>query len=156
MSDVIILTQDLTKVYPGTDFRRRRRAQPRRHAGEIFGLLGPNGAGKTTTAGMLTTRVDPDRGARLRRPASTSSPTRAGQAAPRASSASRTPSTASSRSGRTSTSTAGSSAWTQPESAKRADELLDAFPLSSWAKASVYALSGGMAQRLMVARAIFH
>ena len=28
--------------------------------------------------------------------------------------------------------------------------------LSKWAKASVYALSGGMAQRLMMARAIFH
>ena len=28
--------------------------------------------------------------------------------------------------------------------------------LTAWAKASVYALSGGMAQRLMVARAIFH
>jgi len=26
--------------------------------GEIFGLLGPNGAGKTTTIGMLTTRVN--------------------------------------------------------------------------------------------------
>src|SRR5205814_573950 len=31
-------------------------------AGEIFGLLGPNGAGKTTTVGMLTTRVIPTSG----------------------------------------------------------------------------------------------
>ncbi len=31
-----------------------------------------------------------------------------------------------------------------------------AVPPRRWAKASVYALSGGMAQRLMVARAIFH
>ena len=37
-----------------------------------------------------------------------------------------------------------------------ADELLEKFQLSKWAKASVYALSGGMAQRLMVARSIFH
>jgi ABC-2 type transport system ATP-binding protein len=37
-----------------------------------------------------------------------------------------------------------------------ADELLDQFQLSKWGTASVYALSGGMAQRLMVARAIFH
>src|SRR5476651_806085 len=36
------------------------------------------------------------------------------------------------------------------------DELLEKFHLSRWAKASVYALSGGMAQRLMVARSIFH
>lgn len=37
-----------------------------------------------------------------------------------------------------------------------ADELLSQFHLPKRAKASVYALSGGMAQRLMVARAIFH
>ena len=30
--------------------------------GEIFGLLGPNGAGKTTTVGVLTTRVRPTGG----------------------------------------------------------------------------------------------
>ena len=41
-------------------------------------------------------------------------------------------------------------------SRRTADELLEQFQLSKWAKASVYALSGGMAQRLMVARAIFH
>jgi ABC-2 type transport system ATP-binding protein len=37
-----------------------------------------------------------------------------------------------------------------------ADDLLERFHLAKWAKASVYALSGGMAQRLMVARSIFH
>jgi len=31
-------------------------------AGEIFGLLGPNGAGKSTTVGILTTRVKPTHG----------------------------------------------------------------------------------------------
>ena len=30
--------------------------------GEIFGLLGPNGAGKTTTIGVITTRVNPTDG----------------------------------------------------------------------------------------------
>ncbi len=38
----------------------------------------------------------------------------------------------------------------------RADELLDQFRLADRAKADVYALSGGMAQRLMVARGIAH
>ena len=43
-----------------------------------------------------------------------------------------------------------------PESRRIADALLEQFHLSRWARASVFALSGGMAQRLMVARAIFH
>ena len=42
------------------------------------------------------------------------------------------------------------------ESRRTATELLAQFQLEKWAGASVYALSGGMAQRLMVARAIFH
>jgi ABC-2 type transport system ATP-binding protein len=42
------------------------------------------------------------------------------------------------------------------ESRTTADRLLEQFQLAKWAKASVYALSGGMAQRLMVARSIFH
>ena len=42
------------------------------------------------------------------------------------------------------------------ESRRRADRLLEQFRLSDRANASVYALSGGMAQRLMVARAIMH
>jgi ABC-2 type transport system ATP-binding protein len=36
------------------------------------------------------------------------------------------------------------------------EQLLEQFQLSNWADSSVFALSGGMAQRLMVARAIFH
>jgi ABC-2 type transport system ATP-binding protein len=42
------------------------------------------------------------------------------------------------------------------ESRRIADRLLEQFHLAAWARSSVYALSGGMAQRLMVARAIFH
>jgi ABC-2 type transport system ATP-binding protein len=42
------------------------------------------------------------------------------------------------------------------ESRRTATELLELFQLDKWSGASVYALSGGMAQRLMVARAIFH
>ncbi len=32
------------------------------HPGEIFGLLGPNGAGKSTTVGIVTTRIRPTSG----------------------------------------------------------------------------------------------
>lgn len=53
---------DLTKRYPkgktnavdGVSFAVRR--------GEVFGLLGPNGAGKTTTIGVLTTAIVPTSG----------------------------------------------------------------------------------------------
>ena len=60
--DAVIHTEDLTKVYPGTDFAAVDRLNLDVKTGEIFGLLGPNGAGKTTTAGMLTTRVVPTSG----------------------------------------------------------------------------------------------
>jgi len=42
------------------------------------------------------------------------------------------------------------------EAKQTTDDLLERFQLTRFAKASVYALSGGMAQRLMVARAISH
>src|SRR5215831_18191830 len=58
----IIETAGLTKTYPGTDFRAVDELHLRVATGEVFGLLGPNGAGKTTTVGVLTTRVLPTSG----------------------------------------------------------------------------------------------
>jgi len=43
----VIHTEDLTKVYQGTDFAAVDGLNLDVQAGEIFGLLGPNGAGKT-------------------------------------------------------------------------------------------------------------
>src|SRR5689334_17303301 len=77
-----IRTRDLRKVYNsppplaagGGFVVRRKKDQPVREivaldglsldveGGEIFGLLGPNGAGKSTTVGILTTRVRPTSG----------------------------------------------------------------------------------------------
>lgn len=78
-----IRTRDLRKVYTsppplaaggGFGPRRKNKNQPAReivaldglsldvNGGEIFGLLGPNGAGKSTTVGILTTRVRPTGG----------------------------------------------------------------------------------------------
>jgi ABC-2 type transport system ATP-binding protein len=151
----VIHTEDLTKVYPGTDFAAVDRLNLDVYAGEIFGLLGPNGAGKTTTAGMLTTRVVPT----------------SGQALLGGVDVAAQPALAKQLSGIVSqqnTLDRQLNVWENlyfhgrlfgigaRESRRIADQLLQQFQLAKWAKASVYALSGGMAQRLMVARAIFH
>ncbi|HEX4218431.1 MAG TPA: ATP-binding cassette domain-containing protein [Acidimicrobiales bacterium] len=151
----IISTTDLVKVYPGTDFRAVDELNLTVQPGEIFGLLGPNGAGKTTTVGVLTTRVIPTSGA-----ASVAGidvvahPALAKQLLGVVS--------------QQNTLDRQLNVWENlyfhgrlfgigaKESRQIATELLDKFQLARWAKASVYALSGGMAQRLMVARSIFH
>jgi len=154
-ADGVIHTEDLTKIYPGTDFAAVDRLNLDVWAGEIFGLLGPNGAGKTTTAGMLTTRVVPTSGRALLAGVDVAAH----------------PALAKQLSGIVSQQNTLDRQLTVWEnlyfhgrlfgmgakaSRRIADELLEQFQLSRWAKASVYALSGGMAQRLMVARAIFH
>jgi len=151
----VIHTEDLTKVYQGTDFAAVDGLNLDVQAGEIFGLLGPNGAGKTTTAGMLTTRVVPTSGRAFLAGVDISAH----------------PALAKQLSGIVSQQNTLDRQLTVWEnlyfhgrlfgigskaSRRIADELLEQFQLSKWAKASVYALSGGMAQRLMVARAIFH
>ena len=154
-ADAVIHTEDLTKVYPGTDFAAVDQLNLDVRAGEIFGLLGPNGAGKTTTAGMLTTRVVPT----------------SGRAFLAGIDVGAHPALAKQLSGIVSQQNTLDRQLTVWEnlyfhgrlfgigakaSRQTADELLEQFQLSKWANASVYALSGGMAQRLMVARAIFH
>ena len=44
--DAVIHTEDLTKVYPGTDFAAVDKLSLDVRAGEIFGLLGPNEIGR--------------------------------------------------------------------------------------------------------------
>ncbi|MHB8506891.1 MAG: ABC transporter ATP-binding protein [Acidimicrobiales bacterium] len=151
----VIRTEALTKVYPGTDFKAVDALDLRVGSGEIFGLLGPNGAGKTTTAGMLTTRVVPT----------------SGRAWVGGVDVVAHPALVKQLIGTVSQQNTLDRALTCREnlyfhgrmfgmggraSARAATELLDRFQLGKWGKASVYALSGGMAQRLMVARAILH
>jgi len=151
----IIHTEELTKVYPHADFAAVDHLNLDVDAGEIFGLLGPNGAGKTTTAGILTTRVVP-----------TSGHARVGGI-----DVAKHPALAKQLSGIVSQQNTLDRQLTVWEnlyfhgrlfgmgaaaSRRIATELLEQFQLEKWARASVYALSGGMAQRLMVARAIFH
>jgi ABC-2 type transport system ATP-binding protein len=151
----VIRTEGLTKVYPGAPFPAVDRLDLSVCRGEIFGLLGPNGAGKTTTAGMLTTRVIPTAGTAVVGGIDVvAHPALAKQAigvVPQQNTLDRS-----------------LTVWenlyyhgrffgmSRRASHTAADELLAKFHLAKWARASVFALSGGMAQRLMVARAILH
>ena len=151
---VVPATEHLTKVYPG-DIRAVVDLNLEIRAGEIFGLLGPNGAGKSTTAGMLTTRVEPTEGRALvggvdvwREPARAK---RMIGVVPQSNTLDRA-----------------MSVWenlyfhgrffgmNNRTARAESDRLLQQFRLSERAKAPVMALSGGMAQRLMAARAVMH
>jgi ABC-2 type transport system ATP-binding protein len=151
----IIETIGLVKTYPGTDFRAVDGLDLQVGMGEVYGLLGPNGAGKTTTVGVLTTRVIPSGGeAFVGGIDVVAHPTLAKQMIGVVS--------------QQNTLDRQLTPWEnlyfhgrlfgmgKRESKQSADDLLEQFQLTRFATASVYALSGGMAQRLMVARAIFH
>jgi ABC-2 type transport system ATP-binding protein len=150
----VIQTQGLSKTYPG-GVRAVDDLDLTVTAGEIFGLLGPNGAGKTTTVGMLSTRVVPTSGWACVGGASvTDEPALAKQAIGVVA--------------QTNTLDRSLTVWenlyyhcryfgmSRREARARATELLEQFRLTDRASTSVYALSGGMAQRLMVARGIAH
>jgi ABC-2 type transport system ATP-binding protein len=153
-TDEVIRTEHLTKVYPG-DIRAVDDLDLAVRSGEIFGLLGPNGAGKTTTAGMLTTRVIPTSGRALVGGVDVvAHPVAAKQVigvVPQSNTLDRS-----------------LNVWENlyfhgrffgmnaRTARHEADRLLDQFRLADRAKVPVLALSGGMAQRLMVARAIMH
>jgi ABC-2 type transport system ATP-binding protein len=154
-TDGVVRTVNLTKVYRGSDVAAVDNLELVVEPGEIFGLLGPNGAGKTTTVGMLTTRVIPTSGrAFLGGIDVVAHPTLTKQLVGVAS--------------QENTLDRQLTVWenlyfhgllfgmTRTQARSAADDLLEEFHLGRWGKASVYALSGGMAQRLMLARAICH
>ena len=148
-----IRTEELRKVYgdlvavDGLDLEVRR--------GEFFGLLGPNGAGKSTTIGMLTTTVVPTHGRALisgrdvrRNPAAVKRQIGVVSQA--------------------NTLDRALTVWEnlyyhgrffgvpRAQARARADELLEQFALTDRAGSMVFQLSGGLAQRLMIARALVH
>src|SRR6185312_8599682 len=146
----------LKKIYPGSpEVRAVDGIDLKVHKGEIFGLLGPNGAGKTTTVGVCTTRIRPS----------------AGQVRIVGIDVGKQPARVKRNIGvvtQFNTLDRACTVWENlylhcrffamgaREAKARTDELLKTFRLSDRAGASVYALSGGMAQRLQLARAIAH
>ncbi len=152
----VISIAGLTKVYPGP---------PQVHAvngidlevgeAETFGLLGPNGAGKTTTVGICTTRVRPTSGRVVVAGIDvTSDPTAIKRSIGVVT--------------QFNTLDRQCTVWENlylhcrffgmgsAKGRRRADELLERFRLTESATALPSTLSGGMAQRLQVARALAH
>ena len=156
MTTAAISIEGLVKVYSGPPaVRAVDGIDLEVHEGETFGLLGPNGAGKTTTVGVCTTRVRATEGRAVVAGVdvaadSTRAKARMGVV--------------------TQFNTLDRSlsvrqnlyyhcryfGMSRREARRRADELLERFRLEDRAIGMTIALSGGMAQRLQVARAVAH
>jgi ABC-2 type transport system ATP-binding protein len=123
--------------------------------GEVFGLLGPNGAGKSTTVGVLTTRILPTAGSCLvlgtdvvARPAAAK---RLLAVVPQRQNLDRSLDVRQNLLFHARYHGVG-----RDERLRRADELLDLMGLTEQAGQRVERLSGGQAQRVVIARALMH
>jgi len=154
-AEEVIRCEKLTKRYTDGNILAVDRLDLVVDRGEIFGLLGPNGAGKTTTVGMLTTLVIPT----------------GGKAVVAGVDVVAQPALVKQMIGvvaQTNNLDRSLTVWENlyyhgrffgmnaREAHAAADESLVRFRLAERAKADVMAISGGMAKRLMVARALLH
>lgn len=159
--DKVIVVENLQKVYKPKSRKQTLEVKAvdgisfEIERGEFFGLLGPNGAGKTTTIGILTTRVIPTGGRALvdgidvqRDPVSVK---RRIGVCPQVNNLDR--------------SLTGSEnllfhaeyfGIPKRVRERRAQELLERFQLTERANEKPTVYSGGMAQRLKIARALMH
>jgi ABC-2 type transport system ATP-binding protein len=153
--DEAVSVRELRKVYKpgqkpavdGLSFTVRR--------GEVFGLLGPNGAGKTTTVGVLTTRVRPTQGQAFVEGVDVVADSRRARqllaVVPQRNNLDR------SLNARQNLLFHAAYHGIGPTERKRlADDILERMGLKDHANALVDTLSGGQAQRLMIARALMH
>ena len=158
--ETVIAVEDLKKIYKpkarkGFEVKALDGISFEVSRGEFFGLLGPNGAGKTTTIGILTTRVVPT----------------GGVAKVEGIDVAREPVAVKRRIGvvpqvnnldRSLTAKeillfhAEYFGVPKHEREQHAQDLLERFELAERADEKVTGFSGGMAQRLKIARALMH
>ncbi|MEU7742788.1 ATP-binding cassette domain-containing protein [Nonomuraea sp. NPDC049158] len=155
VDDSAVAIDALVKRYPGAPANAVDELFLEVRPGEIFGLLGPNGAGKSTTIGILTTRVVPTGGTAtilgvdvVARPVAAR---RLLGVVPQVNNLDRS-----------------LNAWQNlvfhaayhgvPRAVRkaRATELMESFGLTGRGRDNVNTYSGGMAQRLLIARALMH
>ncbi|KOV76726.1 daunorubicin ABC transporter ATPase [Nocardia sp. NRRL S-836] len=153
--DDAVSVRELRKIYKpgqkpavdGLSFTVRR--------GEVFGLLGPNGAGKTTTVGVLTTRVRPTSGQALVEGVDVVADSKRARqllaVVPQRNNLDR------SLNARQNLLFHAAYHGIGPAERKElADDILERMGLKDHRNALVDTLSGGQAQRLMIARALMH
>src|SRR5205814_3561816 len=153
--EAAIVVRDLVKRYPKSEVNAVDNISFSVKQGEIFGLLGPNGAGKTTTIGVLTTNVRPTSGAAYIMGINVAvDPMGVKQriaVVPQQNNLDR-----SLRAREILTFHASYHGLSRAERAARADALLNELGLGNRGNEMVRRYSGGMAQRLMLARALMH
>jgi ABC-2 type transport system ATP-binding protein len=150
-----IEVQNLVKRYPKATANAVDDVSFTVKRGEIFGLLGPNGAGKTTVIGMLTTRVIASSGvARIMGIDVARDPIGAKQSFSVVPQRTNLDLSLNARD----ILTFHASYHGAPAAARKAlaDKLLEEFGLADRSKDLVKQYSGGMAQRVMIARALMH
>jgi len=158
--ETVIAVEDLKKIYKpkarkGFEVKALDGISFEVSRGEFFGLLGPNGAGKTTTIGILTTRVVPTEGVAkvegidvAREPVAVK---RRIGVVPQVNNLDR-----SLTAKEILLFHAEYFGVPKHEREQNAQDLLERFELAERADEKVTGFSGGMAQRLKIARALMH
>ncbi len=153
--DAAVEVTDLVKRYPGRPVDAVAGVSFTVDRGEVFGLLGPNGAGKTTTIGVLTTRVLATGGtARVAGVDVATDPVTARSrlsVVPQRSNLDRSLTARQNLVFHAAYHGVG-----RAERNRRADDLLERLGLGDRGGDKVDKYSGGMAQRLLIARALMH
>src|ERR1041384_3988300 len=153
--ETIIMVEGLEKQYPRSPVKAVNGISFMVTRGEVFGLLGPNGAGKTTTIGVLTTRVMPTGGQAIIAGVDVGADPVGVKphiaVVPQRNNLDRSLTAIENL-----TFHAAYFGIARGERVRRATELLKQFGRGERAKDKVDKYSGGMAQRLLIARALMH